>query len=44
MHRAGWSGPVNRETKMQIFDWLILRLKAIKVRFHLSLKIEIKLG
>lgn len=41
-HRAGWSGSGNRETKMEIFGWLLKKLKSIKVKFHLSLKIDIK--
>jgi hypothetical protein len=44
MHRAGWSGPVNRETEMQIFGWFVRKLKRIRVKFHLSLKIEIRIG
>jgi hypothetical protein len=44
MHRAGWSGPVNRETKMEIFDWFVRKLKSIEVKFHISLKIDIRIG
>lgn len=29
---------------MEILSWFIRKLKKIKVRFHLSLKFEIKIG
>lgn len=29
---------------MEILSWFIQKLKAVKVKFHLSLKIDIKLG
>lgn len=29
---------------MEIFGWLVRKLKSIKVKFHLSLKIDIKFG
>lgn len=34
----------NREMKMEIFNWFVRKLKSMKVKFHLSLKIDIRLG
>lgn len=32
------------EVKMEIFHWFISKLKTIKVKLHLSLKIELRIG
>jgi len=42
----GRNGPVrcNRETMMEVWSWCIQKLKSVKVKLHLSLKIDIRIG